>query len=440
MFDDAWLDSAETATRRRFQLVRIPAGLASTPGRLVAMMLVLTLALLAAGFSMSQSIAARQRALDTLITSTEPMAHSAHLLYNSLSQADTISTNAFVQPGLLTKEQMEAYAASIDRAAATAADIHEGAVTTVGGGAAAEATREIITKQVTDIQRDLPVYTGLMERAKVNQRIGNPVGVAYMTQASSVMRDGMLLKADQLSRLTQEEVAREMRRLSAPQWVPLSGLFAALGFLLAAQWALWRVFRRRLNKGFVAATAAIVIAVGWVSASNYQAWESGAVGFESAADPWQQLARARIEAQETRTDETLALLSRQSVTRASQSFALTGAHIRSALDAAESLGAEVDPARGYLSAWSQEHAELERLLADGRFTTAIDLVNGSTAYADLDAQLQKLIDFSRENTREFINASLDATRLVSTAVAGLTLFAVACIWAGIRPRLGEYYR
>ena len=80
------------------------------------------------------------------------------------------------------------------------------------------------------------------------------------------------------------------------------------------------------------------------------------------------------------------------------------------------------------------------MLADGRFTTAIDLVNGSTAYADLDAQLQKLIDFSRENTREFINASLDATRLVSTAVAGLTLFAVACIWAGIRPRLGEYYR
>ncbi|MDK6603945.1 hypothetical protein QP296_28105, partial [Escherichia coli] len=80
----------------------------------------------------------------------------------------------------------------------TAADIHEGAVTTVGGGAAAEATREIITKQVTDIQRDLPVYTGLMERAKVNQRIGNPVGVEYMTQASSVMRDGMLLKADQL--------------------------------------------------------------------------------------------------------------------------------------------------------------------------------------------------------------------------------------------------
>ena len=440
MLDDAWLDSADTVTRRRFRLVRFLRGLGTTPGRLVAMMVVLTLALLAAGFSMSQSMAARQRALDTLITSTEPMAHSAHQLYSSLSEADTISTTAFVQPGLLTKEQLEAYAASIDRAAVIAAGIHEGAVGTVGGGADAERTRATISKQVTDIQRDLPVYTLLMERAKVNQRIGNPVGVAYMTEASSVMRDGMLLKADQLSLLTQEEVAREVRRLSSPQWVPLSGLIAALGFLLTAQWALWRVFRRRLNRGFLAATAAILLAIGWVGTSSYQSWESGVVGFERAADPWQQLARARIEAQETRTDETLALLSRQSVTRASQSFDLTRANVAGALDAAETLGAEVDTARASLDVWTEEHKQLERMLADGRFNAAIDLLNTTTAYTTLDAELQGLINFSRENTREFINASLDATRLVSTAVAGLTLFAVACIWIGIRPRLGEYYR
>ena len=167
---------------------RISLFAATTPGQIVAMMLVLTLSLVAAGFSMSQSMASRQRALDTLITSTEPMANSAHLLYSSLSQADTVSTTSFVQPGLLTQEQLGTYLASIDRAAVTAGDILEGTIasegTSFGTGAStgesADEVRRAISDNVTEILRDLPVYTAIMERAKVNQRLGNPVGVAYI--------------------------------------------------------------------------------------------------------------------------------------------------------------------------------------------------------------------------------------------------------------------
>lgn len=439
MADDEWLERAEGGSRQTLsepaQYVRRAAGsLTTTPGKIVAMMVVLTLALLAAGISMSQSMAARQRALDTLITSTEPMAASANALYASLSQADTVSTTAFVQPGLLTSEQMELYWSSIDSAAAYAAEIHEGALGPGGDN-------------VTEILRDLPVYTGLMERAKVNQRLGNPVGVAYMTEASAVMRGQMLANADELAQLTQHEVAEEVRRLSSPQWVPLSGLVAALIFLTIAQVWLWRTFRRRFNRGFLAATAAIVIAIGWVSVSSYQSWQNGVVGYERAVEPWQQLASARIDAQEARTDETLTFLARQSVSRSAESFDRTREQVTAALDTAESLEgseASVAVARDALADWAAAHEQLTELLASGRFNAAIDLLNAqpgsASAYAQLDGELQRLIGVSRDATRTYINASLDATLRVSTAVALLTAVAVACTWAGIRSRLGEYFR
>lgn len=443
MADDEWLERAEGGSRQTLpepaQYVRRAAGsLTTTPGKIVAMMVVLTLALLAAGISMSQSMAARQRALDTLITSTEPMAASANALYVSLSQADTVSTTAFVQPGLLTSEQMELYWASIDSAAAYAAEIHEAALGPGGDN-------------VTEILRDLPVYTGLMERAKVNQRLGNPVGVAYMTEASAVMRGQMLANADELAQLTQHEVAEEVRRLSSPQWVPLSGLVAALIFLTIAQVWLWRTFRRRFNRGFLAATAAIVIAIGWVGVSSYQSWQNGMVGYERAVEPWQQLASARIDAQEARTDETLTFLARQSVSRSAESFDRTREQVTAALDTAESLEgsleaseASVTVARDALADWAAAHEQLTELLASGRYDAALDLLNAqpgsASAYAQLDGELQRLIGVSREATRTYINASLDATLRVSTAVALLTVAAVVCIWAGIRRRLGEYFR
>lgn len=454
LLDDEWLDALEgpperrtarqmvqdTFTRPARFLRRAGAFASTTPGRIVAMMLVLTVALIAAGFSMSQSMASRQRALDTLVSTTEPMANSAHQLYSSLSQADTVATTGFVQPGLLNQQQLRLYLESVDKAAVTAADIHSGAP------AAGAAVRGQITGEVTEILRSLPIYTALMERAKVNQRLGNPVGVAYMTEASAVMREDMLLSAEQLSELTQREVADEVARLSSPQWVPLSGLVAALLFLVLAQWWLWRVFRRRLNRGFLAATLAVVVAIGWVGVANYESWRSGVVGFERAAEPWRQLSSARIEAQETRTNETLALLSRQSISRSSESFAETSAHVTAALAAIEGLGGpneDITAARAALGAWSESHEAFALSLADGQFERASALLTASpgaaSAFADLDGALERLITFSRQNTRAYIDASLDATRRVAAAVALLTLAAVACIWIGIRHRLGEYF-
>lgn len=443
---DAWLDDLALHPQQRASSgpIRAARRLAdfaiTTPGKMLAMMLVLTVAVGAIGFAQSQSMSKRQHALDVLVQTTEPMNHSAHVLLTSLSQADTVATTGFVQAGLMTPDEVKAYLASIDQAVIAASDIYEGA---------SELTRpedqERIQSLVRSIQRDLPLYVAFMERAKVNQRLGNPVGVSYMSEASSMMRERMITSANTLFALTQRQVAVEMVRLNAPQWVPLSGLVAALLLLAGAQWWLWRTFRRRWNKGFVAATAAMVVALAWVAGSNFISWRSGVIGFEQAAAPLRQLTDARLRAQETRTDETMALLRRQSVAESAESFESTYQGVSAALDTA-SDAPEVASARRALEQWSQAHGELVSTLDAGRFERAVDVLmvdsadhpSASTAYTELDANMVTLIESARAEMRNYIHTSLDATRLVSTVVALLSLLAVISMWFGVQRRFREY--
>ncbi|MEX3504629.1 hypothetical protein [Corynebacterium sp. LK2510] len=455
--DDAWLDEledrpenrgprsfiAETFTGPLRWVRRFIDFAETTPGKIIAMMTVLTLALFAAGWAMSQSMAQRQDSLNMLIESTEPMSNSAHLLYTSLSQADTVATTNFISPGTVGPHEVTLYRASLDQAVVAANDVLESTVDTDPN-----ANRDDIRDLVSQVQRNLPLYAGLMERATTNQRLGNPVGVAYMSQASGIMRERMLDDASQLFELSRQQVGAEMARLASPQWFPLSGLVAALGFLLLAQWALWRMFRRRLNKGFLAATVMMILAIGWVGVSNIVAFQSGAVGFERASNPWEELTTARISAQETRTDEIFALLRRQSVDESATSFTGTYGVVQQAFDAAEPTAdpALVASGRAALEQWARTHGALITTLNEGRFDNAIDLVtvteNGSSssaqAYQRLDAALEELISQSRADMRDYISASLDATRAVSGAVLVLTVLSILSIWVGIRRRLGEY--
>ena len=209
---------------------------------------------------------------------------------------------------------------------------------------------------------------------------------------------------------------------------------------------LWRVFRRRLNRGFLAATLAVVVAITWVGVSNYQSWRSGSVEYARAAQPWEGLTAARIDALETRTDETFTLLRRQTVEQSAEGFDRTFGSVTGALDQAEAYGAEgaeVRTARLHLDGWAEEHAELVAALNSGSYDQAArildtrDAAPGDTAhYRQLDQTLSRLIADSREDTRAYIAASLDATGKVAAVVAILSILAVICVWVGIRRRLG----
>ncbi|WIM67409.1 hypothetical protein QP027_09915 [Corynebacterium breve] len=456
--EDAWLDRIEEHPEEKTWRTRLADSFSvpinwlkrtwsfvgTTPGRLVAVGVLLTMAIFAAGYAMSQSSANRQDSLDALLTATEPMSNSTHILYTSLSQAETVATSGFVEGGSESASARREYHASIDRAVVAA--------NMVVGNAVYSDPEEMheIQELVTEIQRQIPLYTGMVETARTNNRMGNPVGATYMSDASAVMRDDLLPRASRLFEITREQVSTEQKRLSLPQLVPISGLVAAIVFLMLSQVWLWRLTRRRFNRGFLAATALMGVAVLWVLASNFATWSAGTRGFEDASGPWDELTTSRILAQESRTDETLALVRRESVA-STHSFDTTFYEVSWALDAAENEDNQelIQAARTSLDDWNQAHQKLNIAIEDGNYDEAVRLstavnvdANGrptsAMAYKRLDATLEKLILQSRSTMREYINDGLSATHLVSASVMFLSLLSIMSVWLGIRPRLQEY--
>ncbi|MFG6303663.1 hypothetical protein ACGLFO_09640, partial [Corynebacterium hesseae] len=323
----------------------------------------------------------------------------------------------------------------------------------VGTSAEDERVREL----VTFIQRKLPVYTALVEKARVNHRAGHAVANSYMSNASALMRTQILPAAAELFTLTSEKVSQQQQRLTRPQWVPLSGLVAALIFLGLAQWWLWRLTRRRFNRGFVVATGLLFLALVWASASNFATWASGHQGFETVSRPWDSLTASRIEAQQMRTSETLALVLRSSQQDMSVHFNSTVYSVNQALrdyeqalvddDFPSSDPTLIPRAKQAVEDWTTTHENFMEDLSMGDYdaalyqATAIDPDGDPTAasaFNAVDNSLAELIDQARDAMRTYLVQGLNAMTMVSTGVLLATFGAIIAVWLGIRPRLQEY--
>lgn len=473
---DAWLDRAgadvranigatRTRWRRAFsELFSSPVSnlrstwrfLITTPGKMFTVTIFLSVAIFAAGYSMSVSATDRQDGLDVLLSDTEPLSYAAHNLYTNLSLADTVATSSFVRQGVDSKSTLERCNAAIDQASVAATQSASGI----------DPDHPEVAELITTIQRELPVYTAMVETARTNSRMGNPVGVTYMANASGLMRDEILPAAAKLFEVTSDNVAQQQTRLTTPQWIPLSGLVAAVMFLAVAQWWLWRRTRRRFNRGFLAATMMMLAAILWVSVANLATWQTGGRGFQEASEPWDSLTTARILAQQAQTSETLSLLQRGADPQPTADFERMSNAVTAAMEdieAAESHGISLDglasPAnsadrqvadvRSALEDWNGAYERYLAALGAGDYETAAYISTTTTlppgaepttasAAARLDSALSDLIDGARTSMRAYIADGLAATVLVAAAVLLLAFGAIFSVWLGIRPRLQEY--
>lgn len=401
----------------------------TTPGKMAWLIVLVTVMTLAAGISMSNQAAQRRTDYDNLITNTEPVSYMAQHLYSSLSLANTYASASFVTQGADARLSRNLYESSYQTASQ--------AVVTTAGGLSSTDTEEM--ELIRNINYKLPIYTGLVETAWANNRQGNPVGIAYMNEASTLMREDILPSAARLYALTTETVTVEQQALTKPLWLPISGLAAALGALLLVQVWLARVTNRRLNRGMVAATLLMVIATTWVITANALTWQSGSRAHEEAVAPLQAITDARIRAQQARTTEMLALVWRQSVDTSAQSFIRTSESISQTLAASESPLAR--SAEYYLDQWESSHQELVNALQQGNYDEATHLTlrsESATAYNELDNAMAGLIDENRQTLRGFITRGIAASTFVSGIVLTLSTFAILSVWIGIRPRIQEY--
>lgn len=454
--DDSWLDELAAAQEHHtnsgnhWRAAASPAwsqvknSLMSTPGKMVMICLVLSVAILAAGFSISQSAAQRRAELDTLTNTTEPVSYVVQDLYSSLSVADTTATAGFISAGVEDSENRDFYGQAIQAASE--------ALTQVAAELPAESTQEL--ELVSEINQILPTYTGLVETAWANNRQGNPVGAAYMALASSVMQDQILPQAAQLHNLTSRAVLDDQKNLTRPMLLPISGLLAAVLFLLAAQWWFAQATRRIFNAGLLTATVLMTIASVWAVATSWVTWSSGTAAYSEAAEPIEQLTTARIAAQQTRSQETLSLVGRTNLDTGSQSFSRVIDDINTALDTYAETELAHEPqnttnlmiAYDEVAQWEQEHNLLAMQLASGDYQSALENMLVTTdsptatnnTFQQLDDALAALINSARGSLQSMVAHSSVASAILSRISSLAFVLSLLAIWIGVWPRLQEY--
>src|SRR5262249_53664527 len=131
-----------------------------------------------AGVAAVVGVEQRAGRVDQIRTESGPLTVSAQQLYRSLSDADATAAAALLSGGVEPADLRARYEQDI----AAASD----ALTAAGAARGAD------HEAVAQIAQALPVYTGLVETARTNNRLNLPVGAAYLREASGLMRDRLL--------------------------------------------------------------------------------------------------------------------------------------------------------------------------------------------------------------------------------------------------------
>lgn len=399
----------------------------STPARLIALGLVLIVASAVTGLVTSGAVSDRAQTLDTLLVRTEPLANSAQNLYGALSVADAAASTAFISGGLEPQEVRDRYTQAIGDAGAE--------VIRASGGLGE--SDEDARAALTEIGAYLPVYTGLVETARSNNRSGNPVGSSYLGEASDLMQTSLLPRAEQLYTEQASRVSTDQERFVHPPLFAIGLIVLTLVLVILAQISLSRRTRRTLNVGFIGATVMVVILLGWMLVAGLISATATDRALKRGVAPLETLTTGFILAQQARSDETLSLVRRGATREYDVEFG----------DNTQKLGmmfADDQALTDTLTTWRAAHARTENALSIGDFNSAVTIATGSgvvdsTAQFDtLDGMLADGIDDARTELRGNIErAKVALTGLDSGAVV-LTIVGAVALSAGLVPRLREY--
>jgi hypothetical protein len=253
----------------------------------------------------------RHDAANSVASSSEPQLLRAESLYASLSDADATAATTFLTGGIESAGRRARYLADIRAASGHLAELSRRA------GSSSD-TRVATAALATQ----LPVYTGLVESARANNRQGFPVGAAYLRRASNLMR-GSLLPASE--RIYVDEAQRAdadyrdgTRNTGLIVAVILGGLL--LVGLVVTQVAVGRLSNRVLNVPLLVATAILVGLGAWVVIGLTTEQNALAKAQREGSDSVQLLSASHALALRAQHDESLALIGRGSDSTSVEDF------------------------------------------------------------------------------------------------------------------------
>jgi hypothetical protein len=410
--------------------------LATTPGRILSIGLILAILGGLSAFATSTTINQRQTALTTVWNHTEPLAFAAGRLYTTLSVADAAAATAFIAAAE-PRTVRQRYEQAITDAAV--------AVTRASSGL----TDEPLVQLLGRINAELAVYTGLIEIARTNNRAGNPVGSSYLSEASALMQSTILPDAQQLYHETSKRVDDETTASTQIPAPVLLVVTTTAGFGLFSHRWLARRTKRRVNPGLVAGALGILVMVVWVGTALFISTSGSRSAKDTAAESLKTVTNMSISAQQARADETLSLIRRGDEEVRKQSFYERIDAMHQQLDEYLSRSDAVDKADlqgadALLAQWRRADDRINSYISVGNYQAATQVALGTgeddstPAFDKLDHALGKAMEQSRNQLREDI---LNARRGLSGATVGaivLSLGAAVAVALGLWPRLNEY--
>ncbi|MFJ3229661.1 hypothetical protein [Streptomyces sp. NPDC086787] len=426
---------------------RLRAAAATEPGRLRAIGAVLALLVVVFGAVTAWQTTDRASAADDVLHSSQPLSSDAADIYRSLADANTAASTGFLAGGQETAASRERYEKDIRTAAGKLVT----AATASDPGSPSEAS-------IAKLNKLLPEYKGLVERARTYNRQGYPVGGAYLRYANDKMQNEMLPAAEDLYTKEHQRLRSDYADATPYPWAAIGLGVLALAGLARVQHREYRRTNRVLNHGLAAATATAAVALLWLVVGHSVARAGLNDSYDHGIRSLNVLDDARIASLKARGNENLSLVARgaETVTVGGQTYdayyydfdkdmGVLGKGLAEAARLADDRsGSEpVSAAKGNMTVWKQRHAGARAEDENGNYQTALDKVIGpkgatGECFDSVDANLKKAIAHEQTEFRQSAGDGRDAMTGLPVGAAALGVLGAAGALAGIGRRLSEY--
>jgi hypothetical protein len=420
--------------------------LSTTPGRLRLLLGVLILLSLAWGGLAAFTVNQYSSAASSVVAVREPLSLDAQQIYRRLSDADDTAATAFLVGGLEPAAARLRYLIDIREAGKQIES-----ASAQGGAALGDASKDLVT-----LSTQLPVYAGEIETARADNRLGYPLGAAYLREASELMRSTLLPAARDMYTAENASLSATSAQATGLPLVVVTlaiGLGVGVVLYVASRW-LRRRTHRVLNSGLLVAGAAAAISLVWLAAAYTSARGDLLAAHARGSAPVEALAAADIAALQAHADESLTLvdnagddvfqkayLAQQRALGPGPGTLLTAAKNAAAGSTASAAAtAAVEDA----GAWFAAHETVRKLDDGGNHPGAVTSVLGSgpndagTGFRLLSDHLVAGIDAAQATFDSSARAGAGSyTALEPGVIAAALVMAAGCAW-GLSRRLAEY--
>jgi hypothetical protein len=396
--------------------------LRTTPGRLVLTSIVVVAGLACFGIVATIAEQSREGVVRTARTATEPLLRQSGNLYTALSDANATVVTGLLAGGLEPAEKRARYVSDLR--------VATGVLTALSRQArpspAAAAALGTVAVQV-------PLYSGLVETARANNRQGFPVGAAYLRQAAQLMDTHILPAAKALYVTEATRLGDDYRTGTATSTVIalIAASALALAVLLFAQWYLTRISRRILNPLLVAATVAWTAVSVWAIVGLVSEQNALATAQRKGSDTVEVLSAANVLLSRAQGDFSLALVNRGTDEADLADFKAVMPVLAAPL-LANRLG-------GSFAAYRASTEHINKLEGAGELQIAIRLAPGAGTLAErMSTGLRVQTDTAQDR---FTNAAGDAASALGglwLAIPVVTILAATLAVLGLRRRINEY--